>query len=161
MFKNEIIEWNRERGLLDNFDPELEIKMLSEESREFYKAGAFAHKLCEYADFLFVREGTMAKYHCQIGQTTASFSFGRDAFVQLMEWTEEVQDNMLACLVEAYDLEKLHDRISGFEQCVYLALSFVVENNKSKGKKTDGGKVIKIKDHIRPEVLLKEFLYDD
>lgn len=164
MFKNEIVEWNRERGLLDKFDPALEIKMLSEEAREFYNAKTFEHKLCEYADFLFVREGTMAKYHCQTGQTTASFSFSRDAFVQLMEWTVEVQDNMLALLVEEFEnnIDSLSSsRIGDMTDCLSFALNAVVINNNLKGKTKVDGKVQKSPDQLDPVQRVKEFIYED
>lgn len=59
-----IIAWNRKRNKL-RFDPNLEMKMLSEEFNEFLMAETLPHMIQEFCDIQFVFGGTMAKYYAQ------------------------------------------------------------------------------------------------
>ena len=157
-----IVKWNQERGLLNKgFDPALELKMLSEEANEFYNAYSFEHRLCEYADFKFVKAGTIAKNHAQVGLSTTMFENHRERFIQMMEWAEEVEDNMFYLLLTEY---RASDRLftMGFEALVNLALATVIANNNLKGKnKNADGKVIKAENQKSPEYILKELIYED
>jgi hypothetical protein len=157
-----IVKWNQERGLLNKgFDPALELKMLSEEANEFYNADSFEHRLCEYADFKFVKSGTIAKNHAQTEFSVTMFENHRERFIQMMEWAEEVEDNMFYLLLTEY---RASDRLftMGFEALVNLALATVIANNNLKGKnKNADGMVIKAENQKSPEYILKELIYDD
>ena len=160
-----IVKWNQERGLLNKgFDPALELKMLSEEANEFYNADSFEHRLCEYADFKFVKAGTIAKNHAQVGLSTTMFENHRDRFIQMMEWSEEVEANMISLLISEID-DMEHKGIVltwSFEALANLALATVIANNNFKGKnKNADGKVIKAENQNKPEAILKELIYAD
>jgi len=161
-----IVKWNQERGLLNKgFDPALELKMLSEEANEFYNAYSFEHRLCEYADFKFVKAGTIAKNHAQVGLSTTMFENHRDRFIQMMEWSEEVEANMVSLLISEMDeMERNGITLSSkaLQPLADLALATVIANNNLKGKnKNADGKVIKAENQKSPEYILKELIYDD
>jgi hypothetical protein len=160
-----IVKWNQERGLLSKgFDPALELKMLSEEANEFYNADSFEHRLCEYADFKFVKAGTIAKNHAQTGLSITMFENFRARFVQLMEWSEEVEANMVSLLLSEKAFLDRDGTLAGrrFEELVDLALTIVITNNDYKGGKKDAdGKVVKAERQIKPEALMRELIYAD
>lgn len=158
-----IVKWNQDRGLLTKgFDPALELKMLTEEANEFYNADSFEHRLCEYADFKFVKAGTIAKNHAQTGLSVTMFENHRDRFIQMMEWSEEVECNMLSLLSsEMEDMNRAGADLSWtFEALLDLALATVIANNNLKGtEKNADGKVVKSKAQHKPEVILRELIY--
>lgn len=155
---NHIIEWNRERGLLDTFDPCLELKMLSEEAREFYNATTFEHTLAEAADFIFVLEGTKAKYHCNCLDGTVIFEINYRRFEQLMAWANSIKDNMESLLeCEAKMIHNL--RYSKVKHLIGLALAAVIDCNNKKPNKKAGGKVVKGESHVNPVGLIYNLIY--
>jgi len=151
-----VVNWNRERGLLDKgFDPLLEMKMLSEEAREFFLAETLEHKLAEYADFLFVQFGTEAKYYASLIESTTMFSMERDRFLQLQDWMYDTQESMYSTLASEFSLKGRED----LEECVRKALLIVIGCNNLKGTKTKDGKVVKNKEHINPVDKIAEVIY--
>ena len=161
MLKHLIVKWNRERGLLKTFDPQLELRMLSEEAAEFYAAETFEHRLVEFADFQFVKSGTIAKNHAQKIESPTVFGMSRSHFIELMEWAEEVEANMVSQLSGEYQAMAANGTQPTYElhTVLTIALAVVIDNNEFKGKKTVGGKVVKSPDQKKPEVELKEILY--
>lgn len=157
-----IVQWNRDRGLLKTFDPQLELKMLSEEAKEFYEADTFEHRLAEYADFVFVKAGTMAKNHSMVGSSLTMFSMERERFVQLMEWAEEIECNMVSLLsAEHTEHVSTGHELKTLDDCLTLALATVIDNNNIKSDEVVGGKVIKSVDQIKPEYKIRELIYAD
>lgn len=151
-----VIVWNKERGLLDKgFDPKLELRMLSEEAREFYTAPDIYHMLAEYADFLFVRFGTFAKYYSEKIDSHTTFSLMRDEWIKIAEWIED-QEYAMASLLSQELQREFPDM--DYESLVHLALMTVILNNESKGKKTVDGKVVKNEDHRDPADLIEAFI---
>lgn len=136
-----VIKWNRDRnGLI--FDPNLEMKMLSEEAREFWMSEDLAHKFQEYADFLFVSVGAFAKYHATQWSSFSQFALGVDGFNQMTEWIgrqeESMRDNLKA-LSEANGFNKF-----AFDQVKNFAIDAVIEANEAKPlAKEEGGKIPK------------------
>ena len=156
-----IVEWNKERGLLaKGFDPALELKMLTEEANEFYNADSFEHRMCEYADFKFVKVGTKAKYYAQTDMTTTMFKSHRDSFIQMMEWAEEAECNMLSLLSSEMEvLNKAGVMLnSSLDFLLDLALSTVISNNNLKGKATVDGKIVKAEDQTKPEEAVRRYV---
>jgi len=156
---NEVIAWNAERGLLDTFDPCLELKMLSEEAREFYTATTYEHRLAEYADFKFVKAGTLAKYHSQKIDSATVFSMNRPHFVAMMEWAEEIEVNMFAVL--SAQSRKVSYRAISLREDIAMAIGVVIDNNKRKGTSKINGKIVKPEDPIDPVVRIRELLDED
>lgn len=151
-----IVKWNYERNQL-NFDPSLEIKMLSEEASEFYEAlakGDSAHILAEWADFHFVAYGTFAKYHAQPIESIVMFEVGHEKWQKLRAWMTEVAEQMDNILDEHFV-----NHPSSFGIMKEVALETVTECNEAKGTtKNADGKVQKGKNHKDPVELIRERL---
>lgn len=146
-----IIKWNKARNGLA-FDPNLEMRMLSEEANEFYHAETFAHKLQEYADFLFVWEGTKAKYYSQKHKGMVNMLSGYEGFYKLRMWKFSIQSEM----------EKLlFDKLTHTERFIYtnMALDAVITANEAKtSEKDENGKVIKGDNYVSPLSVIEAYL---
>lgn len=149
MLKEMIIKWNRDRGLLETFDPDLERRMLSEEAREFYMADTFPKKLAEYSDFVFVLEGTKAKYGCNAGTKTESFN-SYEEYKELMAWAKNLQDEMFIIL----DRIRFRANLKNIGDIMTLSLTYVCECNELKGLDKSNGKIVKNADYIDPATLI-------
>lgn len=154
--KYRTVEWNRARGTLEVFDPMLELRMLTEEANEFYHAETYPHMLQELADFIFVADGTDAKYRAQKDQSITMFMTGAEAYETLSSWVSKTAYEMylvlkgkaVACGVFSGDV------IADLE----YARSCVVTANESKPNKKVEGKVVK-GDRIDPLPLIEEYIY--
>ena len=151
MLKERVVKWNRDRYLLDTFNPELERRMLSEEAREFYHAETLAHKLAEYADFLFVFEGTKAKYGCNSGIKNPLF----DSYLiwkELRDWAKELQQEMHLLLVECIKNAGFYNITNSL---IEMALTAVCSCNELKGFDKESGKVKKGANYKNPADIIK------
>lgn len=155
VFKAEVVAWNRDRGLLTaGFDPRLELKMLSEEAREFYLAETLEHMLAEYADFLFVWYGTEAKFHGDLIQSPTIFSMVWDEWLKLKQYGEFT----VAAMYSVLNSHFVSHRYSHINMCVAFALKTVINNNNLKGKKKVGGKVVKCEEQVDPILAIKAMM---
>lgn len=154
MLKARTVKWNRDRGLLDKFDPKLELKMLSEEVKEFYLADSIPHRLAEYADFIFVLDGTKAKFACKL-QRPFDFDFELEGFKKILDWATILQRDMYELLVDSIDASRPE-----IAQMIAYARGCVVKCNELKGTKKKDGKVVKNKVHVDPTDMIREWLDD-
>jgi hypothetical protein len=168
-----IIKWNYKRNQL-NFDPSLEVKMLSEEAREFYEAvalGDSAHILAEWADFHFVSYGTYAKYHAQPIESIVMFEVGVEKWEKLDAWiynTSEQLDTILdghfanmqtGQTVRSGGLNIVQGNGGSLRHMKQVALETVTECNEAKGtRKNPDGKIEKGPKHQDPVELIRERL---
>jgi len=146
------IKWNKDRGLLESFDPALEIKMLHEELREFYMAGTLAHKAVEYADFLFVLDGTKAKFACRPAPTTTMFSIEVDNYNRLIDWAHNMILEMEMILLE------MNNTKYSLDELIELAQIVVVKNNELKSAEKKDGKVVKSENQVDPANILDQYI---
>lgn len=150
-----VIKWNRDRGLLEKFDPALEIKMLSEEAKECQLAEEPAHALQEYCDFLFVGIGTEAKFRAQAYPSTMTFLLAQENHEVLFKWQEDTGEYLLA------RVEAMLPQQVPFGKAVKAALEIITEANEAKGKKKNkDGKVVKNTNHVDPLIKIREYLED-
>lgn len=154
--KARIVKWNRDRGLLGSFDPALELKMLSEEAHEFYLAESLSHMMAEYCDFIFVLEGTCAKYQSQKYPSLSVFSIAREGWVELQSWTEDLSYDMGDILKDKFE----STGHCNYEQAMDFAMGVVITNNELKGSKKQGGKIVKSEGQIDPACTIQEYLND-
>jgi len=154
-FKHLIVAWNRDRGLLKTFDPVLELRLLTEEAKEFFNAETFSHMLVEYADFVFVKTGTKAKRYCN-SFPSSFFKSDYANFKALMDWAEEVESEMISILASKAERE---DFKVDLETAIHLALSVVIDNNNKKGSEKVNGKVVKSDNQYKPEEVLEKLIY--
>jgi len=151
MHKALTVKWNRDRGLLDKFDPKLELKMLSEEAQEFYAAETLAHMLAEYADFLFVLDGTKAKFGSQVISSHIDIDLRVKTYNDIMSWAGKVMSDMHNCLSSVLDGHR-HE-LNGL---INMARSHVISCNNLKGlKKNEDGKIQKNDKHVDPKDLIE------
>ena len=153
MLKALVVKWNRDRGLLDNYDPSLELRMLSEESREFYMAETLAHMLAERADFEFVLYGTQAKFGSQKLSSHIDMPLYMATYTDIVDWAESVAEDMDRCLESA--LGPMCHETAGL---IRLALGVVIECNNLKGKNKSAGKIVKIESPPDPVAMIQEQL---
>lgn len=153
MLKALVVKWNRDRGLLDNYDPSLELRMLSEEAREFYMAETLAQMLAEKADFEFVLHGTKAKFGSQRLSSHIDMPLYIETYTNIIDWAEIVAKDMDRCLESA--LGPMCHEISGL---IRIALDVVIQCNNLKGKNKSEGKIIKIENPPDPVDLIQEQL---
>ena len=158
VIEERILRWNKERGFLDgNFDPNLELKMLSEELHEFMVAEEYAHMLQEAADFIFVAFGTAAKHNAVIFKSAAQFDLHMEGYSKLADWIKESTKTMHERLTEAAP-EGYHNLWSDHLSKAFL---FVTEANEAKPTtKDEDGKVIKGDDYVSPLARIREYLKD-
>lgn len=130
-----IFDWNLERGLLDKaFNPALQTRMLTEESREFYdayKANDMVGMIDAYCDFIFVLRGAQA--------SLIATDFGDDygAYRTALDIVNGATNQgfmMLEILNKAVPVGPVE---------LELCLSYVIEANEAKPKDTVSGKIIK------------------
>ena len=154
MLKELTVAWNRDRGLLEHFDPKLELKMLSEEAKEFYEAETLAHKLAEYADFQFVLDGTKAKFGSQIIESHLDLDLRMQTYKDMMSWASNIQIDMRSCLLSM--IEPYKENLNGL---VDMARRIVIRNNGMKGKKKNAdGKVVKCEHQLDPKDVIQDEL---
>ena len=154
MLKAQTVAWNRDRELLENFDPSLELKMLSEEAREFYQAETLAHMLAEYADFQFVLDGTKAKFGSQPLESYLGLGLFIQTYKDMMSWSAMVQSDMRSCITSM-----LQPRPSEAGRLIVMASEIVIRCNNLKGKKKNSdGKVVKNEHHLDPKDMIQDEL---
>lgn len=153
MHKALTVKWNRDRGLLDKFDPKLELKMLSEEAKEFYEAKTLAHMLAEYADFLFVLDGTKAKFGSQLITSHIDIEMRLNVYGHILDWADVVKQDIESCL--ASSLGGNYHELGGL---VSMARGYVIACNSLKGMKKEGGKIVKNEEHVDPVDLIQKDL---
>jgi hypothetical protein len=151
--KERTVNWNRDRGLLETFDPCKELEMLSEELREFYYADSFAHRLVEYADFIFVLDGTIAKFACRPIKSTVMFEVEVDAFERMLNWARQQRSEMF------YLLNDMYKNTGVLVNLIRKAREIVIENNELKSNKKKDGKIVKNKDHVDPAIAMGQYLF--
>lgn len=136
-----IIAWNRVRNGLE-FDPNLEIRMLSEEFNEFFMAETFAQRLQEFADIMFVWIGTNAKYYAQRkDRFNLTDKEHWDEFIDWFEGGFTFCSELIHSEMEENDIpESYLDKV----------LLYVVEANEAKGIEKVNGKVVKGPDYVSP-----------
>lgn len=146
----EIIEWNRERNDLA-FDPRLEVKMLSEEAREFFTAPNVVERLREYADFMFVWTGTQAKYFAR--KCVSPLELHSKDFQELREWAENTKEFMEDVLRGELNYPP------NFYKILNEALKAVTAANQAKGTEKDAfGKIKKGPNYISPTETIQKLL---
>ena len=146
-----VIDWNRDRNGL-KYDPHLEAKMLSSEANEFYMATDPAHALAEYADFLFVSIGTIAKYNAHEYDSLSMLIVGWKDHKELLDWMSEVESDMDDRLETILGLSS-----HGYQIAKREALEIVTDCNERKPKTKDkSGKVIKGENHMDPVARIRE-----
>lgn len=150
MHKAITVKWNRDRELLNLYDPKLELKMLSEEAKEFYEAETLAHMLAEYADFLFVLDGTKAKFGSQLITSHIDIDMRLSIYGHILDWADVVKQDIESCLASA--LGGNYHEIGGL---VSMARGHVIACNNLKGMKKEGGKIVKNKEHVDPVDLIQ------
>lgn len=146
----EIVEWNLARNDL-KFDPNLEIRMLSEEANEFFTAKTPADRLREYADFCFVEFGTIAKLaakkYANIAQWQHEWVHSRDLF----KWCEAQHASMQEILRE--------------DQTLHLAteaIAIITAANQAKSaQKSADGKVVKGSSYSDPIEQIRNLIITD
>lgn len=149
-----VIKWNLERNQL-TYNPDLEMKMLSEEASEFFQAATLPERLQECADFIFVLQGTQAKFfskHHEAGIQTEAWN----VFQAIKEWASDVYYTMLGTIEGDLKREgiKLDDEV-----VVKRALAEVIEANLKKGSvKRADGKVVKGDDYVSPLKAINELV---
>ena len=147
---NQIVRWNRERnGLALNIDTE--VKMLTEESNEFFMAETKEDRLREAADFNFVWAGTLAK--CLGGRCKNEMDFmsRKSFFDDIEEWVDDEIEAMTEALEE-----------DGTSHMLPRALEIVTKANLAKPKtKNADGKVIKGVDYVDPIEEIKQIIEEE
>jgi len=158
MHENRIIKWNRDRGLLEGgFDIGHELKMLSEEAREFYYATDYPEMLAEYSDFIFVMVGTKAKYFSDVQVSHVAFSMHVDEWNKLDEWmTRQVDEMQDLLLVKHRVLGR--GKYADLQDDLNMAMYLVIKNNEYKSDQKLNGKVIKSEDQHDPADLIRKVL---
>ncbi len=151
MQKERVVKWNRDRGLLLEFNPDLERRMLSEEAREFYMAETLACKLAEYADFIFVLEGTKAKYGCNSGIKTEAFDSYKE-FKELYMWASLLRQEMYELLM---DVLRKKGYTNEANKLFSMAYNAVCSCNELKGLDKESGKIKKGENYRDPAEIIK------
>lgn len=154
-----IITWNKDRGLLDQCDLNLELKMLQEELREFMLAEEPAHLVQELCDFVFVLNGTIAKFYsspADISKNISTFPAAHEKFLVLMAWAKDSLDYMYTVL---------WDRVKGVPDGSYKALrkalDIVITCNEAKPTTKRNGKVVKGKEYVSPLNLIRTKIFKE
>lgn len=155
--KQRIVKWNRDRKLIQQgFDPALELKMLSEEAREFFLAETFEHQLQEYVDFLFVEVGTRAKFFSMKHESASVLAYTLPQWDAMEQWIMDTKYEMRDILVSVATV-RLYNNL---DDMIMDSLKIVVVANEAKGTKKIDGKVVKNSNHIDPVKKIKEMLDD-
>jgi hypothetical protein len=159
MLLQEIVDFNRKNELL-NFDVELEIKMLSEEAREFFLADNIVDRMDAVCDFIYVANGSEAKFFSMEHTNYDDLKDGLNKFSTLKIYIDETKKTLMGTIV--IELEKRSHEVN--EALAYKiineCLHEVIEANKQKlgAKKSSIGKVQKPKGFIPPEDRIRKVL---
>lgn len=146
----QITQWNFNRNNLE-FDPALEIKLLSEEAREFMEASTKADRLREAADFMFVLTGTFAKYASTIYPSVHAWERGVEGFEKMQAWISSIQQMIETSL-----------EVDETIQLLPQALQIVAQANEAKGSvKNADGKVVKGDAYCDPIATIKGLILVD
>lgn len=145
-----IISWNKSRNGLE-FDPNLEVRLLSEEASEFYLANSYGHKLQEYADFLFVWEGTKAKFNATTYKSHVNFVKASRFFEEVKRWVNSLKTDMHNILL-TMEPRKAQDDIE------FAILAVIKANENKPNKKDKGGKIVKGENYISPLEVINTYL---
>ena len=152
----EIAKWNLDRNSLQ-FNPVLEVSMLSEEVHEFFTADSLVNRLDAYCDFLFVWEGTQAKLNSQSITTVDQLLALNKAWDDLEAYAHRVMAYMFTNLTR--ELTLLLPTLVSAETIIMEVLNLIMEANQKKGvAKGPDGKIIKGPDYVPPEETIKEYL---
>jgi len=151
MFAERVAEWNRSRGLLEQgFDPQLEIWMLTEEAREFVLAEDKYQKLQEAADFLFVFNGTEAKFYAETFVSYGALETATQGFYCIQDWVSHVHAYHRNVIAELFFPNGSTFGGSTVVDLLEIALDEVIKANERKPKDTVSGKIIKGPDYESP-----------
>lgn len=160
MEDSRIINWNKERGLLDKCDLNLELKMLQEELREFMLADEPAHSLQELCDFIFVLNGTIAKFYSSpedISKNINTFPNTHEKFLVLMAWAKDSLDYMYTIFGK-----RIAPGIpQGSFKALKQALDIVIECNQAKPKVKKEGKIIKGELYVSPLERIRKEVFNE
>lgn len=148
-----IFDWNLVRGLLDKaFNPALQTRMLTEESREFYeayKANDMVGMIDAYCDFIFVLRGAQASLIAtDFGDDYGAYKIALD----IVNGATNQGFMMLELLNKAVPIGPVE-----LEKC----LEFVIEANEAKPKDTVSGKIIKGTNWRDPKDRIKYLVFGD
>ena len=151
-----IIKWNIDRGLTE-LNPDLEVKMLTEERREFWLADTMEHKLQEFCDFLFVGVGSEFKMNIRTFNSLPLLNESYedlDAILYLAHDTSAMYESL-----KVYAQKQKWNLFNKLEHVIKYAFNIVIRtNNRKPVIKDDSGKIIKGADHIDPITEIKEML---
>lgn len=137
-----IEKWNEDRGMTD-FDPQLEVRLISEETVELLTATNLPNLLKELADLTFVGTGTMYKDKELVMEDYLNATF--DLVSDIVYTYPEME------LLQEYD----DQGIDIASACV----SIVTEANELKGsEKDENGKVVKGPNYVNPEHTITKML---
>lgn len=136
-----IIEWNRVRNGLE-FNPALEIRMITEEVCELLEATNLPNMLKEFSDILFVAIGTQAK----------------DRMGYLTDFLDGIMDTTQKLIPMLGESEQ---KVFGnqYDKVLEVLLAIVTEANENKGfEKDENGKVKKGPNYVNPESTIRQML---
>lgn len=146
-----IFDWNLERGLLDKpFNPALQTRMLTEESREFYEAykdNDMVGLVDAYCDFIFVLRGAQASL------IATDFSDDYQAYKTALDIVNGATNQGFLLL------ELLSKVVPVGQLDLEIAMEYVIKANEAKPPKTKDGKVIKGDDWQDPKERIKELIF--
>ena len=133
--------------------------MLSEEKREFMMANTLPHKFQEYADFLFVMTGTLAKYDAIDFESMYGITHSQRDMDTLTTWIEGSLKRMRRTLEEMLDASSIGSH--WFETIAGLAVLYVTEANEAKGREQLDGKIVKGEHYVSPLVAIIDYLEEE
>lgn len=153
-FENRVLAWNRERGLLESFDPNLSMRLLCEEAKEFFNAESLVDMLCEYADFHFVLEGYRSIRSCS-PLSSVSLPSTVKGIEALESWCLATDNHMLHILRSRYG----RDYFSRMENDIEAAKMAVCICNEQKSSEKKEGKIVKAANQRKPQTLICTYLH--
>lgn len=146
-----IYDWNLIRGLLDKaFNPALQTRMLTEESREFHEAYAeddIVGMVDAYCDFVFVLRGAQA--------SLIATDFGDDYNAY-----RTALDIVNGATNQGFMLLEILGKVcpigpADIEEC----FTYVIDANEAKPRDTKSGKIIKGEDWVDPKFRIKMLIH--
>lgn len=151
--QKEMFDWNMVRGKLDkDFDPELQTRMLTEESNEFYtayKQNDMVGMIDAYCDFIFVLRGAQASL---IATDFGGNYTGYRLALDIVNGATNQGFMLLELLTKTVPVGPVE-----LEQC----LQFVIEANNTKSFNEDRGKTIKGPNWVDPKHRIKALVFGD
>lgn len=143
-----IYKWNKERGLLDNYDPALEFGMLQEEALEY------AHSYIKTVND-FVGEDIHEMDEERYNQIKPEL----DVYINSEQFQEDWRVNQLDALCDViFVAVGSMSKLLKDEESVADALLEVCIANEQKGRDTENGKITKPVDFVGPEEELRYIL---